>query len=630
LSYHLAFVVHAHSQYSVVVALKVPLCMSYSGVASHDGDPGGGDGEWTKAEEGIDAEGMAPVSLALHSQDAEAVNDVNDNLGAPPNVTALRPSWLSPFGYKGYRFLFLANVAEFTGRTLAEIATLVWLYEATNNALALGWLGIVTLCVQVPTIPLGGVLADELDRRKLIATMLGTNAVVIAIVGVLCLTNRMQIFMAYVSVGMVQLTSQLENSARSALTASVVPRSVLPRAVSANVVTDNAGKVLAPILFFAIAGGAHASKGSLSVAFIVAAVSYAVAAVSPLMIAIPQEEGEDALGEDEGISLEANGAEREQNAGNSHQQPATVRGTLRSRYLSLIEGVRYILGHPLLPGLYALDWGMTVVSFYRELFPLFVAELFTKGRSELGLSERGAVALLTSVNFLGAVVGGVMTFAVQDCNKYYGRQVMIATLAYAAGCLLFGATNLFLVGIIAVFWCGACDAVGAAMRNIVVLITTPDKMRGRARSGHYLAANVANSLGQLYVAAMANWIGPGYTMMLGGVVTVCAVSLAVLRIPALWTKHADNIVSTTQIAESGDDAKDAREDEIAMMRQDHDANSSFDATGKETLGMEIGNAQPQHGLHLVNSQEASLQQDNSSAFAIEDEEDEEVGGENAW
>ena len=87
---------------------------------------------------------------------------------------------------------------------------------------------------------------------------------------------------------------------------------------------------------------------------------------------------------------------------------------LASRYASLCEGVQYILHHPLLPGLYSLDWGMTVraartdghctvcqcghtgqpwaadschvallmqvVSFYRELFPMFVAQLFTSGR----------------------------------------------------------------------------------------------------------------------------------------------------------------------------------------------------------------------------------------------------------
>ena len=44
--------------------------------------------------------------------------------------------------------------------------------------------------------------------------------------------------------------------------------------------------------------------------------------------------------------------------------------------------------------------------------------------------------------------------------------------------------------------CGAADAVGATMRSTVVMLTTPDHLRGRARSGHSLAANCANSVGQ--------------------------------------------------------------------------------------------------------------------------------------
>ena len=63
--------------------------------------------------------------------------------------------------------------------------------------------------------------------------------------------------------------------------------------------------------------------------------------------------------------------------------------SMASRCNAVIEGLRYILGHPLLPGLYALDWGMTAVSYYRELFPLFVAELFISGR--LGESQHACI-----------------------------------------------------------------------------------------------------------------------------------------------------------------------------------------------------------------------------------------------
>ena len=40
-----------------------------------------------------------------------------------------------------YRLLLTANVAEFCGSTLAELALLIFLYDATGSAIALGGLG---------------------------------------------------------------------------------------------------------------------------------------------------------------------------------------------------------------------------------------------------------------------------------------------------------------------------------------------------------------------------------------------------------------------------------------------------------------------------------------------------------
>ena len=103
---------------------------------------------------------------------------------------------------------------------------------------------------------------------------------------------------------------------------------------------------------------------------------------------------------------------------------------------------------------------------------------------------------------------------------------------------LFGATPVFAVGVLATFLGGACDAVGVTNRNQAVMLTTPDHLRGRARAGHSLAANVANSLGQIYVAAMCGTrLGPGGTMLLGGALTWLAVLVAGAR-PRIRKRHS--------------------------------------------------------------------------------------------
>jgi hypothetical protein len=74
--------------------------------------------------------------------------------------------------------------------------------------------------------------------------------------------------------------------------------------------------------------------------------------------------------------------------------------------------------------------------YYRELFPLFVAELFISGR--LGLNARGAMSALTVCNYLGGIIGGLITFCFAH-KPHKGRQVMYATIAYGTTCFIFGA-----------------------------------------------------------------------------------------------------------------------------------------------------------------------------------------------
>jgi predicted MFS family arabinose efflux permease len=189
---------------------------------------------------------------------------------------------------------------------------------------------------------------------------------------------------------------------------------------------------------------------------------------------------------------------------------------------------------------------MTCVSFYRELFPLFVGVWFTQLAPFSHLGPRAAVSVLTMANYAGGIGGGLATLALKDVERQ-GLLVVLSTMTYGVFCLLLGSTRYFLVAALAVFFCGAADAVGATMRGQVVLLTTPDRFLGRAFSGHSMAANVANSIGQVYVANMVEYVGAGNTMLLGGILTEACVLLAVVKIPALLS-HTGLAMHGTEVA----------------------------------------------------------------------------------
>ena len=91
----------------------------------------------------------------------------------------------SPFRSRDFIWLFLTNVSEFCGATLAKLSTLQFLYEETGSGVALGALGFVMLLSMVPATLYGGVLADQVDRKRLVAVCMAVCCAVSLLLGVL-------------------------------------------------------------------------------------------------------------------------------------------------------------------------------------------------------------------------------------------------------------------------------------------------------------------------------------------------------------------------------------------------------------------------------------------------------------
>tara|TARA_B100000315_G_scaffold240229_1_gene259820 strand:- start:84 stop:746 length:663 start_codon:yes stop_codon:yes gene_type:complete len=184
-----------------------------------------------------------------------------------------------------------------------------------------------------------------------------------------------------------------------------------------------------------------------------------------------------------------------------------------SRVKNIIEGLKYVKSHPILPGLYLLDICVTVVSFYRQLFPIFADQLYKGGR--------GTVSILTGANSLGGVIGSALVMFTSQF-KAKGMLVLYATLLYSILLIAFGAIQSLWIGSLIIIALGATDSIGMTTRQTVVQLTTPDNMRGRAVSAHSLAAMTANGIGQAEVGFMSDVIGASNTMLLGGAISLIA------------------------------------------------------------------------------------------------------------
>ena len=382
--------------------------------------------------------------------------------------------------------LWLSGMSMLIAMQLRLFASTQWLYDETGSAVQLGILGAIQF-LQMPVVVYGGLLADIINRKKLMVFTQSVSFISMALLTLAAWNEILAPWMIFTVTGLTGIVNMLGNSARPAMLPRVIPRSHTTNAVTFQTASFQIGQIAAPLLF-----GLLFTQFGVTTTFLVGSIFAGVSMIAPAMI-------------------NASGA----------PDPDT---TAQSKVSALREGVKFVKGHPILPGLYLLDVGVTIVSFYRMLFPLFASGLY-------GMGAEGT-ALLGSANALGGVGGSMLVFFTEKI-RHKGRIVLAATLAYAIGLIAFGLTPIFWIGLVIVAFLGATDSVGMTMRQAIVQLTTPDRLIGRASSAHSFAAMTANNAGQMEVAFVSAAIGAGATMVLGGFIGIAVVGIIWVAIPGI-------------------------------------------------------------------------------------------------
>ena len=424
--------------------------------------------------------------------------------GAPTPASApSSPKPWSALAFPDYRRLWLSGVAQMVTMQMRMLVTGVWLYQETGSGVQLGFLGVIQLLMQLPSILFGGALADQLDRKKLMAYSQTVSLALIGAMAILSAADSLRPWHIYAATAVLSVASTLGGPARSALTANVVPRSHLMHAVALNTATFQVGAVAAPLTFAALIAflerAAALAADQTAASPLIAALAYfdpytvifaATTLIALVSVALP-------------LMIKTSGipADRQQS------------GSMLSR---IRQGFVYVKSHPILPGLYIMDIGVTIVSHYRQILPLFADKLYRGGAATVGV--------MTAANSAGGIGG---TFSVLFLTRFRakGMLVVYATFAYALLLIAFGFTTSLWLGVLILAGLGASDAVGMATRQTTVQLTTDDNMRGRAVSFSSVSAMTANNLGTFEVGIMSEAIGAANTLILGGVIGAIVVIL---------------------------------------------------------------------------------------------------------
>lgn len=176
-----------------------------------------------------------------------------------------------------YRLYFSGQAVSMVGTWMQRVAQGWLVLQLTGSGTALG---VVVALQTLPVLvigPYGGVVADRMDKRRLMIGLQSMMGVLALILGILTITNAIAIWMIYVLAFLLGLATCFENPARQSFILELVGAKDLRNAVSLNSVLVNVARAVGP----AVAGTVIAA-GGLGICFLINAVSF-VAVVASLV-----------------------------------------------------------------------------------------------------------------------------------------------------------------------------------------------------------------------------------------------------------------------------------------------------------------------------------------------------------
>jgi MFS family permease len=408
---------------------------------------------------------------------------------------ALKPAGLfRALGHRNYRLFFLGQGVSLIGNWMTSTAAGWLIFTLTRSE---WWLGFYGFANQFPAFlftVLGGVVADRLNRRRvLLATQVFAMVQSLALAA-LCLTGVVSIWYIIALSVLQGVINGFDIPTRQAFVLDMVTRKEdLGNAIALNSMLFNSARIIGPSLagLFVMAVGKNIF--GFGMCFLVDGLSYSAVIGCLLAMHMPQrhrpsEKGELLHGIREGFVY-------------AYRDPAISA-------ILLLVAIVSCLGMP-----------------YMVMLPYFAEDVLGGGSFTLP-------ALMISVG-LGAI-GGAFYLASHPGVVKLGRKQPAAAALFAAGVIGFSQSNRLWFSMPMLLLTGAGMMTMMASCNTVLQTISDDDKRGRIISLYTMAFVGMMPIGNLFVAfSAAHWIGTQDTLLLGGLIILTAAAIFTLTLPRL-------------------------------------------------------------------------------------------------
>jgi len=407
---------------------------------------------------------------------------------------------------RDFRWLYTGRFIASAGNVVATTAANWQVYTLTHSPLAVGLLSLTSSIGMLVSLLAGGMLADRHDRRTMLLLTGLPQALLAAALMANSLLRHPAVWAIYAIMLAMGLLAGLGAPASTAATPALVGPNRLPAAAALNGMGGQLGNLAGP----ALAGLLIAGPG-LATCYAADAVCYVAFAVAILFL---------------------------------RPLPPTVRAQ-RPGFRSLAEGFRYVRHDGVLGGMLLIDTSAMLFGMPSGLFPALASQHFHGGSATFGL--------LTSAPGFGALVGAASSGWTGRVRRP-GIVIIAAGLVWGGAITGFGLTRSLPIGLAFLALAGGGDMISEILRNALLQIYAPDRLRGRLSSLYLAQVNTAPALGNTEAGIVAQAFSLTASVVSGGLACVGGALLLGALIPAL--RHATLSGPTDTDPESALEAAD--------------------------------------------------------------------------
>lgn len=408
----------------------------------------------------------------------------NPNTGKDPLAAVRIPE---------YRNLMIGRFCFIMG--LRMLGTLVgwWIYELTNDPLALGFIGLAEVIPAISLALYAGHVIDISEKRKLL--LRGVVFYIICCLFLLIISTpnfqnysgkTITVAAIYSVIFLTGVIRAFTGPSFHAIIGQVVPKTLLPNAITWNQgVWLSASVIGHATAGFLIAGMSH--TGTLII--ISSLVIFALIILSKI-----------------------------------YAKPAQNVAGDKPTWESVKEGLRFVYTTKEVLGALSLDLFAVLFGGAVALVPVYARDILKVGPVGFGW--------LNAAADIGAIII-VILLALFPLQKQQGKKLMYAVAGFGVCIIVFGISKIFWISFTALLLAGILDGISMVVRGTILQIKTPDEMRGRVMSVNSMFINSSNELGQFESGVAARMLGVMPSVVFGGCMTLLVVITTWFKAPTL-------------------------------------------------------------------------------------------------